>query len=156
MLATYYNKLMGDSTLALYFNFVYYIIVQGSWKIQSRRKFKNLRRPGLSESGSSKRSREESQGQDENHDPRGESARQPKRAKSHSVSEVTREEEDMYEQKISELYEEVGKSKPRKGKISSLMRETFKKRRQWIVQDMPSVEEVLEKFPALKKGRTVS
>ena len=72
------------------------------------------------------------------------------------MSEVTREEEDMYEQKISELHEEVGKSKPRKGKISSLMRETFKKRRQWIVQDMPSVEEVLEKFPALKKGRTVS
>ena len=113
MLATYYNKLMGDSTLALYFNFVYYIIVQGSWKIQLRRKFKNLRRPGPSESGSSKRSREESQGQDENHDPRGESARQPKRAKSHSVSEVTREEENTYEQEISELHE-VRKSKPRK------------------------------------------
>ena len=119
-------------------------------------KFKNLRRPGPSESGNSKRSREESQGQDENHDPRGESARQPKRAKSHLVSEVTREEEDTYEQKISELHEEVGKSKPRKGKISSLMKETFEKRRQWIIQDMPSVEEVLEKFPALKKGRTIS
>ena len=70
--------------------------------------------------------------------------------------EVTDEEEDTYEQKISELHEEVGKSKPSKGKVSSLMKETFTKRRQWIIQDLPSVEEVLQKFPPLKRARAVS
>ena len=126
--------------------------VQGSWKTQLRQKFKNLRRPGPSESGSNKRSREDTE--DQNHDPCGVSARQPKRAKSHSVFEIT--EEDTYEQNISELHEEVGKDKPSKRKISSLIEQTFTKRRQWITQDLPSVEEVLQKFPPLKKARMVS
>lgn len=122
-----------------------------------RRKFKNLRRPAASESGSgSKRSREDAENRDGNNDANDDPcARQPKRAKSHTLFDVTEDEEDAYEQKISELHEEVEKDKPSKKKVSSLMKDTFTKRRQWITQDLPEVKEILEKFPPLKKARMV-
>ena len=124
--------------------------MQGSWKIQLRRKFKNLRRP---ESSGSKRSRDE---RDENEDlAESGVARQPKKAK-RPTFEVTEEEEETYEGKVLELQEEMKKSKPIKSKVASLMKDTFSKRRQWISQDLPSVEEVITKFPPLKKARTVS
>ena len=60
--------------------------MQGSWKIQLRQKFRNLRRP--KESGSTKRTR------DENQDPN--ELRNPKRAKRPTVEfEVMEEETDV-------------------------------------------------------------
>ena len=124
--------------------------MQGSWKIQLRRKFKNLRRP---ESSGRKRNRDE---EDENQDPGEQGAgRQPKKAKRMRF-EVMEEEDEMYDGKVLELQEEVTKRKPKKSKVASLMKDTFTRRRQWISQDLPSVEEVITKFPPLKKARTVS
>ena len=84
--------------------------------------------------------------------------RQPKRAKRPSTFEfeVTEEEEETYEGKLLQLEEEVKKTKPSKRKGASLMKDTFTKRRDWISKDLPTVEEVITKFPPLKKARTVS
>ena len=65
------------------------------------------------------------------------------------------EEEETYEGKLLQL-EEVKKTKPSKRKVASLMKDTFTKRRDWISKDLPTVEEVITKFPPLKKARTVS
>ena len=126
--------------------------MQGSWKIQLRQKFRNLRRP---ESNSTKRKRDE---QDENQDP-AESGirRQPKKSKRPTCTfEVTEEEEETCEGKVLELHEESEKTKPSKRKVALLMKDTFTKRREWISKDQPTVEEVITKFPPLKKARTVS
>ena len=109
-----------------------YFHMQGSWKIQLRQKFKNLRRPT---SSSTKRNRDE---QDENQDPVDPSVtKQSKKSKRQSF-EVTEEEERMYEGKVLELQDEVKKTKPNKSKVKSLMKDTFTKRREWICKDLQS------------------
>jgi hypothetical protein len=69
---------------------------------------------------------------------------------------VTEEEEETYEGKVLELQDEGKKPKPSKSKVTSLMKDTITKRREWISKDLPTVEEVITKFPPLKKARTVS
>lgn len=125
--------------------------MQGSWKEQLRRKFKNLRRPSTS-SGGSKRSREEHDGgrSDENDAP----TRRPKKTRSEFA--VTEAEGNSYDDNVIELQMEAEKDAPSKTKLKRLMQDTFTKRRQWINNDLPTVLEVVEKFPPLKKPRSVS
>ena len=67
-------------------------------------------------------------------------------------SEVTANEEDSYDEDLLVLEEECGKEKLDITVIKSLMAKTLLKRRQWIKDSCPKVEEILAKFPPLCKG----
>ena len=66
--------------------------------------------------------------------------------------EVTAEEEEIYESQILLLREECDKDAPQYAVLKSIMIETVNQQRHWITTELPSVEEVLEKFPPLKMG----
>ena len=51
---------------------------------------------------------------------------------------------------------EHGKPSPSMAKIKRLMKSTFPGRRAWIVNDTPTVSEVISVFPALKSSARVN
>ena len=44
----------------------------------------------------------------------------------------------------------MGKKSKNSERISILMKETFPNRQQWIIQDSPTVDDVLKEFPCLQ------
>ena len=52
---------------------------------------------------------------------------------------------------ISQLNKQLAKTTRNKAALKSLMIETAANRRKWIVEDNPSIKEVLSKFPLLKE-----
>ena len=131
--------------------------LQGSWKQQLRRKFKNMRRPS-----GKKRPREESEAEreepsvlegsssTEHGEPLADS--QPKKNRRASEIAVTEDEENGYDDNVAALAEETAKSEPSRKVIKSLMAKTFTKRRQWIFDECPRVQDVVDKFPPLLQG----
>ena len=89
-------------------------------------------------------------------------ADQPARKKSRNksariASDVPEcDDRDVYTAGVGLLQEELTKNPPKKKKLRFLMKKTFPGRREWIMKDRPSVEEVLEVFPCLKKSYVVS
>ena len=59
--------------------------------------------------------------------------------------------EEEYESKLEELKDQ----KPRKLVLKKLMKETTKNRQHWIRSSQPSVSDVLESFPLLRKKEYV-
>lgn len=90
----------------------------------------------------------------------GASSRSPpaKRRKENDVSEV----QDLYrndcEHEISkdQLIREMKKDKPNMPRVKELMDATYKQRREWIEYNAPSVSEVFDEYPSLKRGKVVS
>lgn len=68
--------------------------------------------------------------------------------------EVTSEDEESYSREIEFMLEECDKEKPSKRVLRRTLQNTMAKRRKWIVQDGPTVSEILEKFPPLGLGMT--
>ena len=143
-------------------------MLQGSWKEQLRRKFKNMRTPSAN-----KRYRVNDEGNHGGHsgdpddgnsgDQRTSTSSDPdssqprKRARlTTATTERSEDEETKYEQNVTDLCDEMKKEKPSKKVIKSLMIDTFGVRRNWIMVDHPSVQDVLEKFPPLKTAQHVS
>ena len=65
---------------------------------------------------------------------------------------VTEDEKSSYDDNVAALAEETAKSEPSRKVIKSLMAKTFTKRRQWIFDECPRVEDVVDKFPPLLQG----
>jgi hypothetical protein len=63
--------------------------------------------------------------------------------------------EKQYEEDVIELQLEYEKEQPKKKLLKKLLNATINKRRQWIKQDCPRIETVLEKFPMLANKRWV-
>ena len=79
----------------------------------------------------------------------------PKRARGGKVI-MTDEEIQEYEEKTERLAQECAKEKPKKKRVKRLMEATHVGRRAWVENELPSVSEVLEKFPPLKQPKHVS
>ena len=73
-----------------------------------------------------------------------------------ATTEPSEDEETKYEQNVTDLHDEMKKEKPSKKVIKNLMNDTFAIRRNWIMANHPSVQDVLEKFPPLKTAQHVS
>ena len=69
---------------------------------------------------------------------------------------MTDEEIQEYEEKTERLAQECAKEKPKKKRVKRLMEATHVGRRAWVENELPSVSEVLEKFPPLKQPKHVS
>ena len=54
------------------------------------------------------------------------------------------------------MKQELAKSKPQTGSMTSLMDRTFAGRRQWILDEIKEVDEICEKYPCLCKSTFVS
>lgn len=65
------------------------------------------------------------------------------------------EDDVSVERNISLLRQEVSKPKPNVDTITSLMGRTFTERRQWILDNVESVQEIVEKYPFLSKSTYV-
>ena len=63
--------------------------------------------------------------------------------------------EEEYESKLEDLEAELKDHKPMKLVLKKLMKETTKNRQQWIRSSHPSVSDVLESFPLLRKKKYV-
>ena len=61
-----------------------------------------------------------------------------------------------YEEEVEELKKECERGKTRENRLFALMDSTFEKRRQWLLNELPMIHEVLGKFPAFGKPRCVS
>ena len=73
----------------------------------------------------------------------------------HAVDTTTGDNEN-HEENVQELAEELQKEKPRSSTIKLLMKKTYHGQRHWIVQDCPSVKDVLGVFPCLKESSRVN
>ena len=71
----------------------------------------------------------------------------PKKSKDVDLSE--------HRQKISLLKDEMKKKTPKSKHIKELMADTWNERRQWMVEECPSVQEVVTKYPPLRLQRWV-
>ena len=69
------------------------------------------------------------------------------------LSEVNK---DKYEEKVQELANELDKEVPKIGTVKLLMKLTFPGRRSWILEEQPTVPDVLQAFPPLKESLRVS
>ncbi len=58
---------------------------------------------------------------------------------------------DEYEENLSSFQAELTKDHPNRKQLKTLMKSTFSGRRSWIRSDRPSLSEVLDVFPTLKK-----
>lgn len=76
----------------------------------------------------------------------------------HSYSTLTLEAEDetSHRRNVILLKQEIGKAKPHIQSITSLMTRTFARRRQWILNDIKRVDEMLPEYPCLSKTLYVS
>ena len=63
--------------------------------------------------------------------------------------------EEEYESKLEDLEAELKAPKRRKPVLKKLMQETTSNRQQWIRSRQPSVSDVLESFPLLRKKEYV-
>ena len=61
-----------------------------------------------------------------------------------------------YEQHVSYIQRSFASQKWSLSSLSQLLQETAKERRRWIVEDLPTVAEVLLKFPCLTEPKLVS
>ena len=59
-------------------------------------------------------------------------------------------DEDAYQSNLNQLDWQLAKPIKNKAAIGSLMSETAPNRRKWIIEDNPSIRQVLNKFPPLK------
>ena len=66
------------------------------------------------------------------------------------------EEGSSYEQNLADLTSEYSKPNPSTAKIKKFMKSTFTGRRSWILNDTPTVSEVINVFPSLKLSTRVS
>ena len=65
-------------------------------------------------------------------------------------------DEQTYELHIGQINKQLAKTTRNKAALKSLMIETAANRRKWIVEDYPSIKEVLNKFPLLQEFDMVS
>ncbi len=63
---------------------------------------------------------------------------------------------DDYEESLGNFQAELAKDIPNRKQLKTLMKSTFSGRRSWIRSDRPSLSEVLDVFPTLKKTKFVS
>ena len=61
----------------------------------------------------------------------------------------------VYEQHVKHLQKSYSTSKYSLATITTLLEETTALRKKWIVEDCPTVKEILEKFPCLKEPKMV-
>ena len=116
-------------------------LFKDSWKKILIQKFKNLRRPERAEKAGieippAKRRR----GDEET------------ASSSPSPSASDRAEYDKHIQHLQKTY---ASQKWSLANMSSLLDETATQRRRWIMEDCPSVKDVLSKFPCLKESKLV-
>lgn len=71
-----------------------------------------------------------------------------KKKKVHDI-DITEEEEATYEQNVAALITECEQGVPNKRTVKGLMEATFSKRRQWIMNQHPKVEDIFANFPPL-------
>ena len=69
------------------------------------------------------------------------------------LSEVS--DGDVYESKLKRLQEECEKATPKGSLVKRLMTATFSGRRKWILEETPSISDVLQVFPPLKQSQRV-
>lgn len=74
-----------------------------------------------------------------------------KKKKVHDI-DITEEEEATYEQNVAALIAENEQDVPNKRTVRGLMEATFSKRRQWIMNEHPKVEEIFANFPPLSQS----
>lgn len=77
---------------------------------------------------------------------------QPRKKKRVQDIDVTEEEDETYQQNFVALIAEAGKTAPSKRIVSSLMEKMLSKRRQWIMEDCPKVDEIFSCFPPLSQS----
>lgn len=131
--------------------------MQGAWKNQLRRKFKNMRRPA------SKRSASELDDKENQEEP------VTKKTRTSDDGDHTGDRDDgdhtgdsddgtgqIDDKEVHKLQTELSKDKPSGKAVRKIMKKTFEMRREWICHHMPGVSEVLEKFPPLKRSKFVS
>ena len=73
----------------------------------------------------------------------------------HTV-DATSDDNENHEKNVQALAEELQNENPKSSTVKSLMRQTFPGRHHWIVQDSPSVQDVLGVFPCLNQSSRVS
>ncbi len=61
-----------------------------------------------------------------------------------------------YEEMTAQGVSEALKEKPSTKIVRRVMRNTYPRRRKWILEESPTVASVLESFPALKTSKYVS
>ena len=76
----------------------------------------------------------------------------------HSYPSLLFEDSDevAFERNVSLMKQEMAKSKPQFGSVTSLMQRTFLRRRQWILDDTQKVEDICLMYPCLSKSIYVS
>lgn len=76
----------------------------------------------------------------------------------HAYPSLVGEEEDdtTHERTRSLLKTEMAKARPDFDSVSGLLKRTFVKRRQWILDTTPNVSDIIEEYPCLKKVCYVS
>lgn len=124
-----------------------WIILQGTWKESLRTAFKNFRRPD-DESSLNKSSTGESSSKSK--------PPSSKRFKLDQSSQTITDEE--FDESLESLRVEFTKSKKSRNQaeIKRLMDLTFDRRRLWITQERPLVNDIVKKFPPLKSSKSVS
>jgi hypothetical protein len=71
------------------------------------------------------------------------------------IDSMMEDEERKYDDDVTEIQLEAEREYPRKKLLKKLLLETLEKRRQWIRNECPTVEKVLNEFPILKVKRWV-
>lgn len=66
------------------------------------------------------------------------------------------EDEVAFKRNVMLMKQELAKSKPQTGNVTSLMGRTFSGRRQWILDEIRGVDEICEEYPCLSKSTFVS
>ncbi len=116
-------------------------LLQGSWKTKLRDRFKFLRRPHIS---------------DCNDSPPSKRRKIDKRIGSNPLDDDPNS--DSFEENLAVLTLECRKKK-RDRSIANILRLTaitYTTRRKWIIEQQPTVSEVLEKYPSLDLKKVVS
>ena len=60
-------------------------------------------------------------------------------------------DEETYDLHLSQLHKQLSKKTKNKASLLSLMAETAANRRKWIIEERPTVSDVLNKFPTLQE-----
>lgn len=124
---------------------------QGSWKEKLRNRFKFVRRPPSNSYPTDSTAA--------NPPPPKRQKRTKKSARLGSdMASMLSGDEEEYEENVSRLQLECSKRKKDRS-ITTMIELTmskYKKRREWIMSDTPSVSDILQKFPSLKHRKVVS
>ena len=120
---------------------------KGSWKIKIRDRLKHMRRPAKREIG------------DKENLPVEKPSKRRKTAPSR-LDETTEplepEDEQRFRDDVKEMEQQTARKKRKLAHLKPLMDSTFSGRRHWIKTEMPPVDTIIKKFPALKIPRLVS